>query len=79
MIDPRPLEDDAVGFCWWIATCGGVDVEPPPPFEPPAGFDEVDSGSTDLFDYTVYRAPEPTAVERPADYLIPRYFVQPPG
>jgi hypothetical protein len=79
VIEPRPQEDYAVGLCWWIATCGGEDVEPPPRFEPPPGFEPAGEGSTDQFDYTVYRAEEPTPIERPLELLTPRVFVQPPG
>ena len=78
MIEPRPTDNYAVGICWWIATCGGVDVEPPPPFEVPAGFTLERSGSTPSFDYSVYTAPAPIAIERPVEYFTPRVFVQEP-
>ncbi len=79
VIEQRPLDDYAVGLCWWIATCGGVDTEPPPRFEPPPGFRPVGGGSTHEFSYEVYRAERPTAIERPLEYLTPRVFVQPPS
>ena len=77
VVDPRPLEDYGLGLCWWIATCGGVDVEPPERFEPPPGFEETGTGSTELFDYTVYSSPEPITIERPQSYFTPRVFAQP--
>ena len=78
LIEPRTTESNAVGLCWWIATCGGVDVEPPPPFEVPPEFSLERSGSTPEFDYSVYSAPRPVAIERPVEYFTPRVFVQEP-
>jgi mannosyltransferase len=79
VIDPRPTKSYAVGLCWWLDTCGGVDVSPPPPFKVPVAFELQRNGSTRLFDYRVYTAPRPVRVTRPVEYLIPRIFVQLPS
>lgn len=79
VITPRLTENYSVGPCWWISTCGGIDLEPVPPFAPPQGFEFQSNGSTEGFDYDVYTAPRPTAIERPVEYVIPRVFVQPAG
>ena len=76
MIEPRRTDDYSVGTCLWLPTCGGVDVEPPPRFEPPAGFALVHEGSTESFDYSVYEAPAPVTIERPVEYFTPRVFLQ---
>lgn len=78
VIRPRATEDYAVGLCWWIATCGGRDVAPPPPFEVPAGFRPSGGGSTRFFDYDLYSAPRPVAIARPVEYFTPRVFLQSP-
>ena len=78
VVQPRVTESYAVGPCWWLSTCGGVDLEPTPPFAPPPGFELERTGSTELFDYAVYDAPRPTPIERPAEFLTPRVFVQEP-
>ena len=78
VIEPRRTRSYAVGTCWWIHTCGGVDLSPPPRFEAPRGFSRIDQGSTRLFDYTLYEAPRPLAVERPLEYFTPRVFAQEP-
>ena len=78
VIEQRPTDDYGVGLCWWIATCGGIDVEPPPPFEVPPEFSLERSGSTPEFDYSVYTAPRPIPIERPVEYFTPRAFVQEP-
>jgi hypothetical protein len=79
VIEQRPTESYALGLCFWTATCGGSDVEPPPRFEPPPGFELERSGSTELFEYSVYTAPKPVAVDRPLELLTPRVFVQAPS
>jgi hypothetical protein len=79
VIEPRRTESYAVGTCWWMHTCGGVDLSPPPEFEVPAGFRLRDSGSTRLFDYRVYSAAEPIEIESPVSYFTPRVFVQAPA
>ena len=79
VISPRETEDYGVGPCWWISTCGGVDVEPPPDFVPPDGFRLDEHGSTDEFEYAVFTAPHPTPIERPVEFLIPRVFLQAPS
>ena len=78
VIEPRPTDNHAVGVCWWTSSCGGVDLEPPPPFEVPPGFTLERSGQTPSFDYSVYTAPAPIAIERPVEYFTPRVFVQEP-
>ena len=78
VVEPRPSDDHAVGTCWWIHTCGGRDLSPPPPFEVPDGFTLARSGSTEAFDYSVYEAPRPIPIERPVEYFTPRVFVQAP-
>ncbi len=78
VIEPRPTESYAVGTCWWLSSCGGVDLQPPPRFEVPPEFELTRTGSTRLFDYRVYEAPRPTAIQRPVEYLTPRVFVQTP-
>lgn len=78
VVEPRPTEDYSVGICWWIATCGNVDVEPPPPFEPPPGFRLERTESAGDFDYDVYTAPRPIAIQRPLEYYTPRVFLQSP-
>jgi len=79
VVEPAPTSDYAIGVCWWIATCGNVDVEPPPPFEVPPGFTAERSGSAGSFEYRVYTAPEPTAIERPLELFTPRVFAQAPS
>jgi hypothetical protein len=79
VIEPRPTDDYAVGTCLWLPTCGGEDVEPPPRFEPPPGFEAVRTATTESFAYTVYEAPRPVAIERPVEYFTPRVFVQEPA
>ena len=76
MVEQLPTEDYAVGTCFWIATCGGVDTEPPPPFEPPPGFSLDRTETTDEFRYSVYTAARPTAITRPVEYFTPRVFAQ---
>jgi len=78
VITPRPVDDYAIGVCWWIATCGGGDVEPPPPFDPPIGFESESVDSTEFFDYETFEAPTPTQVPRPIEYFTPRVFAQGP-
>jgi uncharacterized membrane protein len=78
VIEQRPTESHAVGLCWWIATCGGIDVEPPPPFEVPSGFELRRSGSTESFDYDLYTAPREIEIQRPLEYFTPRVLVQTP-
>jgi mannosyltransferase len=79
VVAPTPTSDYAVGVCWWIATCGNVDVEPPPQFEVPPGFTEARSGSAGSFAYRVYTAPQPVAIERPLELFTPRVFAQTPS
>jgi mannosyltransferase len=79
VVDPRRTESYAVGTCWWLHTCGGVDLSPPPRFEVPSAFEPAERGSTRLYDYRVYRASEPIAIERPTEYFTPRVFVQAPA
>jgi mannosyltransferase len=79
VVEPRRTESYAVGTCWWLHTCGGVDLSPPPRFEAPAAFEPAERGSTHLYDYRVYKAPEPIAIERPIEYFTPRVFVQAPS
>ncbi len=76
VIEPRPTENYAIGECLYLPTCGGVDVEPPPHFEPPPGFSLEREGATESFDYSVYTAPAPLAIERPQEYFTPRVFLQ---
>jgi len=78
VVRQRPAEDYSLGFCWWTANCGGADVEPLPPFQVPARFQLERTGSTDAFDYSVYTAARPTAIERPVEYYTPRVFLQTP-
>jgi hypothetical protein len=77
VVTPKRTEDYGVGPCWWLSTCGGVDLEPVPAFAPPPGFELESSGETELFDYEVYGADEPIPIERPAEFLTPRVFAQP--
>lgn len=79
VVEPRRTESYAVGTCWWLHTCGGVDLSPPPRFEVPDGFRLTDRGATRLFDFRVYEAPRPIAVTRPVEYLTPRVFSQSPA
>jgi hypothetical protein len=80
VVEQRPATSYAVGTCVWLPTCGGEDVEPPPRFEPPAGFELERRAQTDGFDYAVYRAAEPVPIERPLELFTPRVFIQqPPG
>jgi mannosyltransferase len=79
VIQQRPTDRYALGICWWTATCGGIDEEPPPPFEAPPGFELDRNGSTEQFEYSVYTAPTPIQIERPVEFLTPRVFVQTPG
>ena len=76
VIETRPTENYAVGTCLWLFTCGGVDVDPPPRFEPPTGFSLEREGATETFDYSVYTAPAPVAIERPVEYFTPRVYLQ---
>lgn len=76
VITPRPITDYSVGTCWWIATCGGVDQMPPPPFEVPAGFELERTRSTTFFDIDVYEADARTAIDRPVELFTPRVFRQ---
>lgn len=76
VIEPQPTDNYAIGECLYLPTCGGVDVEPPPRFEPPAGFALEREGATESFDYSVYTAPRPVAIERPVEYFTPRVFLQ---
>jgi mannosyltransferase len=76
VVEPLPTDDYAVGTCLWLPTCGGVDVEPPPRFEPPPGFTLAREGQTETFGYAVYSAPVPTAIQRPVEYYTPRVFRQ---
>jgi uncharacterized membrane protein len=78
VVEPRPTESYAVGTCWWLHTCGGVDLSPPPRFEVPAGFTVTESGSTDEYDFRLYESPEPVTIQRPTEYFTPRVFVQEP-
>ena len=78
VVQPRVTESYAVGPCWWLWTCGGVDLNPTPPFAPPSGFKLERTGSTELFDFAVYSAPRPTRIERPTEFVTPRVFVQEP-
>ena len=80
VIAPRAAEDYGVGDCWWILTCGGVDHDPLPPFVPPRQFELADHGSTEDFDWAVFTADEPVAIQRPPEFpVVPRVFVQPAG
>lgn len=78
VVRQQPAEDYSLGFCWWTANCGGADVEPPPPFQVPPRFQLERTGSTAAFDYSVYTSAQPTAVDRPVEYLTPRVFLQIP-
>jgi mannosyltransferase len=78
VVKQRPATDYAVGTCFWVATCGGVDVEPPPPFDPPAGFELQRTATTDEFEYSVYEADRPLTIPRPTEYFTPRVFAQAP-
>lgn len=78
VVSQRPAEDYSLGFCWWTANCGGADVEPPPPFQVPPRFQLERTGSTAAFDYSVYTSAQPTAIDRPVEYLTPRVFLQIP-
>lgn len=84
VITPRPADDYAIGPCWWIYTCDGVDLAPPPPylppstFEPPRAFESTAKGSTEFFDYETFVAQTPTEVPRPPEYYTPRVFAQEP-
>jgi 4-amino-4-deoxy-L-arabinose transferase-like glycosyltransferase len=78
VVTPREIEDYSIGTCWWIHTCGGTDLAMPPAFVPPPGFEPTETGSTTFFDFTVYEAPEPTAIPRPTEYYTPRVFAQGP-
>jgi 4-amino-4-deoxy-L-arabinose transferase-like glycosyltransferase len=77
VVTPKPTEDYGVGPCWWLSTCGGVDLLPVPAFAPPAGFDAAGGGETELFRYDIYTAEEPTEIPRPVEFLTPRVFAQP--
>jgi mannosyltransferase len=78
VVEPKRTESYAVGTCWWLHTCGGEDLEPPPPFEVPAGFEETGESETDQYGYRTYEAPRPVAIERPLEYFTPRAFAQEP-
>jgi 4-amino-4-deoxy-L-arabinose transferase-like glycosyltransferase len=78
VVTPKPIEDYGVGPCWWLSTCGGVDLLPVPAFTPPPGFELERHGETELFDYDVYTAAKPTEIPRPIEFLTPRVFAQPP-
>ena len=79
VVTPKPTEDYGVGPCWWLSTCGGVDLLPVPAFAPPPGFELERHGETELFDYDVYTAAKPTEIPRPIEFLTPRVFAQPPS
>jgi mannosyltransferase len=79
VVQPRVTESYAVGPCWWIWTCGGVDLDPAPRFEPPPGFELERSGSTPAFEFSVYASPKPRTIERPTEFVTPRVFVQEPA
>jgi 4-amino-4-deoxy-L-arabinose transferase-like glycosyltransferase len=79
VLTPRPDEDHGVGPCWWIHTCGGVDLEPPPPFHVPPAFELAEELESEFYDVSIYRAPRATSIERPVQYFTPRVFVQPAG
>ena len=80
VIAPRATADYAVGDCWWILTCGGVDHDPLPAFAPPPEFELRSHGQTEDFDYAVFEADRPVAIQRPPEFpVVPRVFVQPAG
>jgi hypothetical protein len=79
VIEQRPEHNYAVGTCFWVATCGGEDVEPPPRFEPPPGFSLDRTVTTDQFELEFFSAAEPIAVPRPVEQFTARAFVQEPG
>jgi uncharacterized membrane protein len=80
VVAPRATDDYGVGPCWWILTCGGIDHDPVPAFVPPPEFELQSHGSTEGFDYEVFTAEHPVAVERPFEFpVVPRVFVQPAG
>lgn len=78
VIEPRKTDDFGLGPCWWMFTCGGTDSVDAQPFEPPNGFELERTGSTELFDFSVYEARKPIEIVRPKEY-IPRVFVQSPS
>ena len=79
MIKPRPVRDYALGTCWWVAISGGHDFfGDAPRFEVPGKFDLVEEGATALYDYRLYRAPNPVVVDPPAGGPTVRVFAQPP-
>ena len=62
-----------------VAICEGHDLfGDAPRFEVPAEFDLVEEGATALYEYRLYRAPEPVVVNPPAAGLTVRLFAQPP-
>jgi hypothetical protein len=66
VVELRPVADRSVGPCWWLAFCGGRDViggRPGLPLPVPDGLERFDGGSTDLFEYTRYRAPRPVTLQ----------------
>ena len=60
----RDADEHAIGPCYWIGFCDGENLVGATelPWDVPPGFELVDEGSTDLFDYRRYRAAEPTAL-----------------
>lgn len=64
VVDLRPVTDYSIGTCWWLAFCGGeyAATDPRPAYPIPAGFELVDQGTTELFEYRRYRSPTPVAL-----------------
>jgi mannosyltransferase len=78
VLEQRPQTDYGVGDCWWMHTCGGIDLEPPERFEVPDEFELGEHGTTEMFEYWIYEAANPVAITRPQEYFTPRVFVQSP-
>ncbi len=58
LVRTKKIDSKAIGTCFWGAMCNGNSGGYP--FQPPAGFRLIQSGETDRFEFTSWRAPKPT-------------------